>query len=103
MNLKIKTEKEFIEEYGEDWRENVPCQFTNEMDELLGMVIKCEDNAFMRNFDDLSDSYNFTFWYEGHGYMISKGMVKPYFIGYNKPKKLVYESKIMTFEKFNKI
>lgn len=41
-NYRIKTEKEFIKEYGNNWRNLVKSNFPEKMDYLLGKkLIKC--------------------------------------------------------------
>ena len=91
---RIKTEKEFLAEFGEDWRGEVESGFNPEMDCLLGMSL----NDI--RFDDWEE--NVTEWLENglpddamsisepiDGYWISRDMVIAKDAPSDKPKKVV--------------
>ena len=116
IRYRIKTEKEFIEEFGPEWRyfRKCKCSFRRDMDFLLGQEINiisyehyyknyrkpnffkittCNLNyhcLFNDNFQlDLNDnSYRIN---NVKGWSISMDMIKQVGINYNQKKTLVYD------------
>lgn len=91
---RVKTKKEFIDEFGEDWRNEIGQYFNPEMDCLLGMSL--DKIEFHNNLKNVSE------WVENgepiddvmtkspiSGYYISRDMVTDKRLPSDKPKKAV--------------
>ena len=84
MKVKIRTEKEFLEKFGEDWRKVVYKQFPTSMDKFLGKEIildkKQEQEYKKRKFFWVNDGGEYKkrkfFWVnDGGEYMLSVDMI----------------------------
>ena len=53
---RIKTEREFIREFGDDWRNEVRAQFPEMMDHLLNRVLSEEENISMNKASDKGET-----------------------------------------------
>ena len=91
---RIKTEKEFRAEFGEDWREELGCYFCGAMDDLFGMPLT--EIGFDNNLENVKE------WVENgeptddvmiespiDGYYLSRDMVTDKKLPSDKPKKVV--------------
>ena len=93
---RFKTEQEFVNEFGRDWRITVRCSFNESMDYLLGKEI---DPCYYVQYIDngrLDLSYLVLNIYDnvrGWTWHISEQMIKEVKTGvdYNTTKKLVYD------------
>ena len=108
---RFKTEKEFTDEFGEYWRGVTGWCAQGHMDYLIG---KDYNSSYNEEFlDKQSGDYFFDSKYisnyiQGHwvydDWSINKLMIikndGKAFIDYNKPRQLVYENKILKFNKF---
>ena len=88
IRYRIKTEQEFIDEFGEDWRWRTGCRWNIQgiMDYLFGMEInnyKPNEDYYIHWVDNPDD-----FYFE---WSISHDMIKKITINYNVKKVLVYD------------
>ena len=91
---RIKTEKEFIDEFGEDWREELGEYFTPAMDCLFGMPLDeiefgdCKENVseWVENGDPTDDVLVNS---PADGYYVSRDMVTDKKLPADKSKKAV--------------
>jgi len=77
QNYRFKTEKEFKDEFGENWRAVVPSRFPIEMDHLLGKDINVAEvdmiNSYYNCYNTLPNNLNILFGYKT--WSISKEMI----------------------------
>jgi len=92
---RIKTEKEFLDEFGYNWRMVVRYHFIKDMDHLLGQDI---EETYYIKFLNENNRLDFTkhlyFSFKNFGWFrFSPDMIKEINVGinYNEPKKLVYD------------
>ena len=95
VKYRFKTKKEFIEEFGEDWR-RVRCHFVSEMDGFLGQEIEDHllpkvllSNVKLEDLYDKEDEDEDYFSYKH--YNVSFKMIKRVGVNYNQKKVLVYD------------
>jgi len=91
---RFKTRKEFMDEFGEDWRHSVESSFVQGMDPLLGEDIS--DNYYhiidhLFKSKDILGNFPFMDIQSGINCQVSKGMIKRIDLTPTyKPKKFVY-------------
>jgi len=89
---RIKTKQEFIDEFGENWR-NVKYGYVEEMDYLLGQDIDPKCYEFDLDVSGNRLKFSSELCVSFHTFSLSDQMIKEIQIGvdYNKPRKLIYE------------
>lgn len=70
MAVRFKTQAEFEEEFGVDWRANVPAGWSTEMDNMLGQPIA----------DDVAEDMFRTFNRSGNTYRYRRSNISPQMI-----------------------
>lgn len=55
--VRIKTEAEFIEEFGDGWKFEVGWNYQDEMDHLFGVVVEVEGDLLHRDIVQVGDYY----------------------------------------------
>ena len=85
---RIKTEKEFIEEFGEDWR-YVGWNDEGNMDYLFGYILP--DDYTNENFNDEFDFYEVYNQFGRSWYIITKMVKQIITPSYNEKKILIYD------------
>ena len=95
IRYRFKTEQEFINEFGQDWRE-VGSKFVKPMDFLLGKELEQETiysviqyNRYNEKIEFSNENDHFNYY----GWSISKHMIKEIktIPTYNEKKRLVYD------------
>ena len=116
---RFKTRDEFVKEFGDSWLFEIG--WFSYMDKYLGSDFLLDYEKDYVGYDDYEDTpfgyfikdldYNVNdkqpigsnIKDDGYYWFINRGMIikNQLFSDYNKPTKLVYERKILTFKKFN--